>query len=265
VPRRRLDAELIRRGLVQTRDEAEALVLSGKVLVAGAPATKAATLVRTDAALAVQPTPRPFVSRAGGKLEAALDRFEIDPAGLACLDAGASSGGFTHCLLRRGAASVVAVDVGYGQLDWSLRNDPRVLVRERTNVRDLAPGSLRPAPVVVVADVSFVSLRGLLPTLAGVAAPGATFVLLVKPQFEVDAADVGAGGVVRDVAAWRGAVEGVVLAARSAGLGLRGVIASPLPGPAGNVEFLVSGVLGGSDVDLGADLEAALIEGEALR
>ena len=164
-----------------------------------------------------------------------------------------------------GAASVVAVDVGYGQLDWSLRNDPRVQVRERTNVRDLAPGSLAPAPDLVVADLSFVSLRGVVSTLVGLAAPGATFVLLVKPQFEVAATDVGPGGVVRDAAAWRGAVEGVAAAARAAGLGIRGIMASPLPGPAGNVEFLLWAALGSTDADLDAVLEAALAEGEAVR
>ncbi len=184
MPRRRLDAELVRRGLATSRTEAQEAVQAGLVTVGGVPATKAATLVADDAPVHLGSSARPFVSRGGGKLAAALDRFAVDPAGRPCLDAGASTGGFTDCLLQRGASSVVSVDVGYGQLSWGLRNDPRVVVMERTNIRELGPGDLPYAPEVVVADLSFISLRLVLPALAGLAAEGATFLLLAKPQFE---------------------------------------------------------------------------------
>ena len=196
--RRRLDAELVRRGLAASRSQAQAAVDSGRVTVAGIKATKAASLVADDAPVALSASPRPFASRGGGKLAAALDRFAVDPGGRDCLDAGASTGGFTDCLLQRGAARVIAVDVGYGQLTWSLRTDPRVTVMDRTNVRDLIPSILACVPDLVVADLSFISLRLTLPTLAAVAAPGATFVVLVKPQFEAGRGQVGRGGVVRD-------------------------------------------------------------------
>jgi len=239
VPRRRLDAELVRRGLAATRSEAQAAVRDGLVVLRGAPAMKASTLV--DAADPVElagPTRR-FVSRGGDKLDAALERFAIDVSGARALDAGASTGGFTDRLLRGGAAHVVALDVGYGQLAWSLREDDRVTVLERTNVRDLSPDYLPYAPDVVVADLSFISLALALPALASVASAGATYVLLVKPQFEAGREDVGRGGVVRDPEAWRRAVISVADAARANGLDPLGVIASPAPGPAGNVEFLL--------------------------
>ncbi len=260
--RRRLDAELVRRGLAASRSQAQEVVNAGRVTVAGITATKAASLVAGDAAVALSGPPRPFVSRAGGKLAAALDRFSVDPGGRDCLDAGASTGGFTDCLLQRGAARVIEVDVGYGQLTWSLRTDPRVTVMERTNVRDLMPSMLPYVPDLLVADLSFISLRLVLPALAEVAAPGATFVVLVKPQFEAGRAHVGRGGVVRDPDVWRNALSGVMTTARSLSLEPLNVMASPLPGPAGNVEFPLH--LAAGSPPSAVDLEAAVSEGEAL-
>ena len=261
--RRRLDAELVRRGLAASRSQAQAAVDAGRVTVAGIKATKAASLVADDAPVALSASPRPFASRGGGKLAAALDRFAVDPGGRDCLDAGASTGGFTDCLLQRGAARVIAVDVGYGQLTWSLRTDPRVTVMDRTNVRDLIPSILACVPDLVVADLSFISLRLTLPTLAAVAAPGATFVVLVKPQFEAGRGQVGRGGVVRDPDVWRRALSGVIATARSVSLEPLNVMASPLPGAAGNVEFPLHLVAGSSGSAV--DLEAAVREGEGLR
>ena len=235
--RRRLDAELVRRGLAATRSEAQVAVRDGLVLVEGRPADKPSTLVDPGAPVELVGPPRRFVSRAGGKLEAALERFAVDVRGRDALDAGASTGGFTDCLLRRGAAHVVAVDVGYGQLAWVLRTDERVTVLERTNVRDLRPELLPYAPQVVVADLSFISLRLAVPALAGVASQDADLILLVKPQFEVGRERVGSGGVVRDPAAWRDAIRGVEDACLGHGLAPVGIMASPLPGPAGNLEF----------------------------
>jgi 23S rRNA (cytidine1920-2'-O)/16S rRNA (cytidine1409-2'-O)-methyltransferase len=237
--RRRLDAELVRRGMAGSRAEARAAIERGTVTVGGRPASKASTLVGADEAVDVHGEGRRFVSRGGEKLDAALERFEIDVADRDALDAGASTGGFTDVLLRRGAARVAAVDVGYGQLAWRLRTDARVTVLERTNVRDLTPAHLPFAPSVVVADLSFISLRLAVGPLAGVSAGGADLVLLIKPQFEAGPADVGKGGVVRDPGVWRSAIDGVVAAARRTGLTAEAVMASPLPGPAGNVEFLL--------------------------
>lgn len=179
-----------------------------------------------------------FVSRGGDKLDAALDAFGIDVAGAHALDAGASTGGFTDCLLRRGAAHVVAVDVAYGQFAWTLRNDDRVTVKERTNIRSLPAGSIVPPPTIVVADLAFVSLRTARDALLGLAAPGADLVLLVKPQFELPRDRVGRG-VVADPAAWREAMALVAAAYREAGCGLAGASASPLTGPKGNREFFL--------------------------
>ncbi|HEY7282502.1 MAG TPA: TlyA family RNA methyltransferase [Actinomycetota bacterium] len=259
--RRRLDTELVRRGLVASRTEAQAAVDAGLVTVGGRPAGKPSTMVADSEPLAVAGPPRRFVSRGGDKLEAALDRFGVDPRGLDSMDAGASTGGFTDVLLRRGAARVLAVDVGYGQLAWSLRQDPRVTVMERTNVRDLRPGDLGFEPALVVADLSFISLRLALPALAGVAGARARFVLLVKPQFEVGPARVGSGGVVRDPDAWRAALEGVRDSLAGLGLPVVGAMASPVRGPAGNVEFLVLAAPRGAP----AELDDAIAEGLAVR
>jgi 23S rRNA (cytidine1920-2'-O)/16S rRNA (cytidine1409-2'-O)-methyltransferase len=228
---------MVRRGLAGSRAEAQTAIDRGLVSVAGRPASKASTMVADDEALDVRGEGRRFVSRGGEKLEAALDRFGLSVEGRDALDAGASTGGFTDVLLHRGAARVAAVDVGYGQLAWPLRRDPRVTVLERTNVRELTREHLPFVPSIVVADLSFISLRLVVDVLAGIAGDRADHVLLVKPQFEAGPADVGKGGVVRDAGVWRRTIEEVAAAARRAGLAPLGVMASPVPGPAGNVEF----------------------------
>ncbi len=263
VARRRLDAELVRRGLVASRTEAQAAVRDGLVVVGGRPAGKPSTLIEPAEPVELVAPPRRFASRAGEKLDPALERFGVDPSGRRCLDVGASTGGFTDCLLQRGAAHVVAVDVGYGQLAWRLRSDPRVTVLDRTNVRELMGAALPYAPDLVVADLSFISLRLVVPALAAVAEDEADLVLLVKPQFEAGRDDVGRGGVVRDPAIWRRAIEGVAAAAREHGLSPRATMASPVPGPAGNVEFPLHAVKGGEAAEL--DLSRALDEGERIR
>ena len=260
--RMRLDAELVRRGLARSREQAGELVAAGRVTVAGQRAAKAATQVSRDAPISVADTGDPgYVSRGGHKLAGALAAFV--PAGLAvtgrdCLDTGASTGGFTDVLLRAGAAHVVAADVGYGQLAWSLRTDPRVTVLDRVNVRTLE--GVSPVPGLVVADLSFISLTLVLPALAACAAPDADFVLLVKPQFEVGKGRVGAGGVVRDPADRADAVRKVAAAAARLGLGVLGVTASPLPGPAGNVEYFLWLRRGAPPLD-DDQLERAIKEG----
>jgi 23S rRNA (cytidine1920-2'-O)/16S rRNA (cytidine1409-2'-O)-methyltransferase len=254
-PRRlRLDAELVRRGLARSREHASELIDAGRVTVSGARAGKPATGVTTDVAIVVAGDPgRPdFVSRGGHKLAGALDVFE--PAGLAvrdrrCLDAGASTGGFTDVLLRRGAREVVAVDVGYGQLAWRLRQDERVVVHDRTNVRDLSLAVVGEPVDLVVGDLSFISLVLVLDALLSVTAPEGDLALMVKPQFEVGKDRVGKGGVVRDPALRTEAVLGVVAAAELRGWGTVMVAPSPLPGPSGNVEFFVWLRRGPSAVD----------------
>jgi 23S rRNA (cytidine1920-2'-O)/16S rRNA (cytidine1409-2'-O)-methyltransferase len=244
-PRRlRLDAELVRRRLARSRDHASELIDARRVKVAGAVATKAATGVTTDVAIVVAEDPdRPdYVSRGGHKLAGALAAFE--PAGLVvagrrCLDAGASTGGFTDVLLRHGAAEVVAVDVGYGQLAWRLQQDARVVVHDRVNVRELTPELVGGPVDVVVGDLSFISLELVLDALLGVTAPDGDLALMVKPQFEVGKDRVGKGGVVRDPALRAEAVAGVADAAARRGWGARMVAVSPLPGPSGNLEFFL--------------------------
>lgn len=243
--RRRLDAELVRRGLARSRDHAAELIAAGRVRVGGRPAAKPATQVDTADAVAVADDPgEDWVGRGARKLDGALDAFAAagrapQVEGRRCLDAGASTGGFTQVLLRRGAARVVALDVGYGQLAWRLRTDPRVTVVERTNVRDATVDLVGGSVDLVVADLSFISLRLVLPALDRVATPGADFVLLVKPQFEAGRDAVGRGGVVTDPAVRLAAVVDVVTSAGHLGLALRAVTPSPLPGPAGNVEYVV--------------------------
>ena len=232
---------MVRRGVAANRSEAALAIRSGKVRVGGRPALKAGTLIQPDEPITLEQPARRFVSRGGEKLEAALDRFGIDVTGRKGLDAGASTGGFTDCLLSRGAAAVVAVDVGFGQLDWRLREDPRVVVLERTNVRDLRPEDLPFVPDIVTADLSFISLRLALPALAACAAPDAEFVLLVKPQFEAGREEVRAGGVVTEPSVWRRVLRDVASACAAEGIAVAGVVASPLLGPAGNVEFLLHG------------------------
>jgi 23S rRNA (cytidine1920-2'-O)/16S rRNA (cytidine1409-2'-O)-methyltransferase len=220
-------------------------------------------MVAADEAIRMTAPAPGFVSRGGEKLAAALDRFDVDPGGLRCLDAGSSTGGFTDCLLRRGALHVVAVDVGYGQLAWSLRSDPRVTVLERTNVRELTTDQLPYAPELVVADLSFISLALVAPALARVSASNATYVVLVKPQFEAARADVGAGGVVRDPDVWLRSLASVRDAFAECRVGTVGATASPLRGPAGNVEFFLHARTGAGPG--AADLRTAVAEGEAVR
>ncbi|MDA2808107.1 TlyA family RNA methyltransferase [Nocardiopsis suaedae] len=261
--RTRLDAELVRRGLARSRGHAAELIEAGHVLVGGVPAGKAATQIGTDQAVLVKaPDDAPsYVSRGAHKLVGALEAFALDPADRLCLDAGASTGGFTDVLLRRGAREVVAVDVGYGQLAWSLRSDARVRVLERCNVRELTPDLLDgDRPTLVVGDLSFISLTLVLPPLARCAAPEADFALMVKPQFEVGKERVGAGGVVREPELRAEAVRHVADAAAGLGLGVPGVAASPLPGPSGNVEYFLW--LRAGAPPLGAEaLERAIAEG----
>ena len=236
--RARLDTELVRRGLVESRAEAQDAIAAGQVLVGGRVADKPATMVGADEPLRLT-ADRPFVSRGGTKLDGALARLDVAVAGRRWLDAGASTGGFTDKLLQDGAAAVVAVDVGYGQLDWKLRNDERVTVLERVNVRDLAAGDLPFTPDAAAADLSFISLTTVLPALTGVVAPDGDLLLLVKPQFEVGRGGVGRRGVVRDPALWHFAVSKVVVVAEQIGWGLVRAVPSEPPGPAGNREFFV--------------------------
>jgi 23S rRNA (cytidine1920-2'-O)/16S rRNA (cytidine1409-2'-O)-methyltransferase len=240
--RRRLDAELVRRGLARSREHAAELVSAGRVVVAGQAAAKTATQVGQGDPIAVTDADAEpgYASRGGRKLAGALAAFPaLSVAGRRCLDAGASTGGFTDVLLRAGAAQVVAVDVGYGQLAWALRSDDRVTVLDRVNVRHLRPEQVAPPPTLVTADLSFISLALVLPALVSCAAPDADFLLLVKPQFEVGKGRVGAGGVVRHPGLRAAAVASVAAAAADSGLGVAGVTASPLPGPAGNVEYFL--------------------------
>lgn len=243
--RLRLDAELVRRGLARSRQHASDLIAAGRVSVAGTRATKAATQVETSQAVVVQApadAEPEYASRGGYKLAGALDLLGAAAPqvhGRRALDAGASTGGFTDVLLRRGAAHVTAVDVGYGQLLWSLQTDPRVRVMDRTNVRTLTPDQVQPPVDLVVSDLSFISLRLVLPALAQVSTPTADYLLMVKPQFEVGKDRLGAGGVVRDTALHVEAILGVVAAAAEVGLHLHASAASPLPGPSGNIEYFV--------------------------
>jgi 23S rRNA (cytidine1920-2'-O)/16S rRNA (cytidine1409-2'-O)-methyltransferase len=263
--RRRLDSELVRRGLARSREQAVELVTAGRVKIAGRTATKAATQVETSAPIIVQTgeTGPDYVSRGGHKLAGALAAFTgLDPAGRRCLDAGASTGGFTDVLLRAGAAHVVAVDVGYGQIAWSLRTDDRVTVVERVNIRELTPDHVGEPPDLVVADLSFISLKLVLAPIQRCVAADADYAMMVKPQFEVGRDHVGAGGVVRDPKLRAGAVREVADHAVDLGLGVRGVTASPLPGPSGNVEYFLW-LRAGAPPLAAADLDKAVAEGPA--
>jgi 23S rRNA (cytidine1920-2'-O)/16S rRNA (cytidine1409-2'-O)-methyltransferase len=241
VRRSRLDAELVRRGLARSREHAVELIAEGRVAVGGTAATKPATGVEAGTPVVVRTDPdQPsWVSRGAHKLLGALDAFPVAVEGRRALDAGASTGGFTEVLLSRGVAEVVAVDVGYGELAWSLRTDDRVRVHERTNVRTLTPEVIEGPVDLVVADLSFISLRLVLPALTGCARPDADLLPMVKPQFEVGRERLGSGGVVRDPEHRVQAVLQVGEAAAALGWGTAGVVASPLPGPAGNVEFFL--------------------------
>lgn len=242
--RERLDRLLVERGLARSRERAQAMVMSGVVRVDGRPATKAGTLVPGDALVTVVAPDHPFVGRGGVKLDGALAALGVDPAGRTALDVGASTGGFTDCLLRRGAARVYALDVGHGQLDWGLRRDPRVVVLEKVNARYLAPEDLPERVSLAVVDVSFISLRLVLPPLLPLLEPGADVLALVKPQFEVGKGETGKGGIVRDPAQHLAVLETVSEAAGAAGLALRGGCPSPITGAEGNQEFFLHFVPG---------------------
>ena len=280
----RLDLLLVGRGLAESRTQAQRLIRAGLVRVAGQVADKPGTRVVVNAEITLQARPR-FVGRGGEKLEAALVRFGLDVAGMVAADVGASTGGFTDCLLQRGARRVYAIDVGYGQLDWRLRNDPRVVVMERTNARYLE--SLPELVDLVTADVSFISLDLILPAVVGWLAsplpppvgggkrmhlsvgegrmtppPMGGVVALIKPQFEAGRREVGKGGVVRDPQVHRRVLERVLGVAAGLDLGLRGLMISPLRGPAGNVEFLGWWVLGEEELEAGAVIAACMTEVE---
>jgi 23S rRNA (cytidine1920-2'-O)/16S rRNA (cytidine1409-2'-O)-methyltransferase len=238
--RARVDAELVRRGLARSRQQAAELIGAGRVSINGMPAAKPATAIAVDASLTVDTADeRSWVSRGAHKLVGALDAFGISVADARCLDAGASTGGFTEVLLDRGAREVIAVDVGYGQLAWSLRSDDRVTVLERTNVRELTTDAIGGPVARVVADLSFISLSTVLPALVSCASLDADIVPMVKPQFEVGKDRVGAGGVVSDPALRADAVLAVARRAAELDWHTVGVTASPLPGPSGNVEYFL--------------------------
>lgn len=234
----RLDQLVVQRGLATTREKAQRLIRSGSVRVQGVVASKPGHGYPEDAAVELI-QPEPYVSRGGQKLEAALHHFPVQVQNAVAIDIGASTGGFTDCLLQHGAARVYAVDVGKGQLHWDLRNDPRVVVMECFNARDLAPGLLPETPRLAVVDVSFISLTKILPAVIPVLAPSAELVTLIKPQFETGPELVGKGGVVRDPAVHQAVVESIRrFGTEQMGLQWEGVIESPLRGPAGNVEYL---------------------------
>ncbi|MBW2171063.1 MAG: TlyA family RNA methyltransferase [Deltaproteobacteria bacterium] len=242
--KRRLDLLLVERGLAPSRERAQALILAGKVWVEGKRTSKAGAQVLADAAIEITGKDIPYVSRGGVKLEAALGAFNLDVTGLTCLDVGASTGGFTDCLLKHGAKHVTAVDVGYGQLDWSLRNDPRVEVIERTNIRHLDAGAL-PHPVdLACIDVSFISLKIVVPVVSQLIKQPANIICLIKPQFEVGKGMVGKGGVVRDPALHDAVIKDLTAAFEGFKLRVLGVIPSPILGPKGNQEFLMHLELG---------------------
>jgi 23S rRNA (cytidine1920-2'-O)/16S rRNA (cytidine1409-2'-O)-methyltransferase len=273
MPKQRLDQRLHELGLTESREQARRLIMAGEVMVNGQMVDRPATNVPDDAKIEIKAKPR-FVSRGGEKLDAALERFQINVAGLVCADVGASTGGFTDCLLQRGAARVYAIDVGHGVLDQRLRNNPRVVVMEDTNARFLEH---LPEPVQFVSvDASFISLKLLLPVVSKWLTPSPTpppsgkppmgeghgdgIVALIKPQFEAGRKDVGKGGVVKDVNVHRRVLTEVLIFAQEQGMNVKGLIPSPLRGPKGNVEFLVWLGSGGASLDILQAVEAALEE-----
>ena len=257
MPKVRLDVLLVERGLAESRERAQALVRAGDVLVDDGPLDKPGMLVPSDANLRVR-APLRYVSRGGLKLEAALAQFGVDVAGKTAVDVGASTGGFTDCLLQHGAAHVTAIDVGYGQIAWSLRNDPRVTVVERTNIRYFG-GLPEPADLAVI-DVSFISLELVLPKAIDLLKPSGEIIALIKPQFEAGKEKVGKGGVVRVPAVHREVLSRVLNRAQGHGLAVLGLVRSPIEGPAGNVEFLAhfSRDAGRQSIDIEGAIEAVL-------
>ncbi len=265
VHKERLDLVLVSRGLAESRSAAQKLILAGEVFVGESRADKSGTLIAADAPIRLRER-LPFVSRGGTKLQAALDAWGVDVAGKVCADVGASTGGFTDCLLQRGAARVFAIDVGYGQLDWKLRRDPRVVVVERTNARYLA-GLPEPIDLATI-DVSFISLALILPAVTGWLQPDGQIVTLVKPQFEAGREQVGKGGVVRDPTIHADVLQRVLSWANAHGLTPVGAIRSPIIGPAGNVEFLARLQRGRAPCEAGeikAMLESCIPNGQPPR
>lgn len=238
----RLDRLLVERGLVESRERGHALILAGLVLVQGQKQDKSGALVPEDAELRILGEVLPYVSRGGLKLEGALKGFKISVEGKTALDVGASTGGFTDCLLQHGAQKVYAVDVGYGQLAWKLRQDPRVITIERVNIRDIASSLVPEAIDIVVIDVSFISLEKVIPSILKFLKPGSEIIALIKPQFEVGREQVGKGGIVRDAAARSAAVDRITDFIRGSGFEVEGVMPSPITGQDGNVEFLIYAV-----------------------
>lgn len=235
----RLDRLLVERGLASARERARALILAGQVLVNGNSVTKVGTLIPIEAAVTMKTLDQPYVSRGGVKLAAALEHFRLVVTGLVAMDVGASTGGFTDCLLQQGAVRVYAVDVGYGQLAWKLRQDPRVIVLERTNIRYLPREAIPEEVDLAVVDVSFISLKLVLPKVKLFLRPGGAILALIKPQFEVGKGQVGKGGVVRDPNLQLQAVSEIQDFSRSSGLTVAGVLPAPIRGPKGNQEYLL--------------------------
>lgn len=242
---KRLDVALVERGLVDTRARARAVIMAGSVFVSGERVDKAGALVKDDAGIVIKGEALKYVSRGGLKLEAALDAFGVGVSGLTAVDLGSSTGGFTDCLLQRGASKVYAIDAGRGQLDWRLRNDTRVVSMEKFNARYLKPEDIDSAQVgIAVIDVSFISLTKIIPPAAGVLAPGGVLIALIKPQFEVGKGEVGKGGIVRDEVKRKEVVDRITDFISALGLDVRGVVESPITGADGNVEYLICAVKG---------------------
>lgn len=245
--RNRLDTVLVERGFAETRARARAVIMAGSVYVDGVRTDKAGALVGEGSNVEVRDTSLRYVSRGGLKLEAALRDLGIDPAGFVAVDIGASTGGFTDCLLKSGAARVYAIDVGYGQLDWKLRNDPRVIVKEKLNARYIKQEDVGEPADIAVIDVSFISLTMIIPPALALLRPGGVLVALIKPQFEVGKGEVGKGGIVRDEAKHREVVDKIRDFVHGLGMGVLGVIPSPIEGAEGNKEFLIAAVKGRDD------------------
>jgi len=239
VQRERLDLLLVQKGLFETRERAQAAILAGQVFVGGQRADKAGARYPADASIEVRGEAIPYVSRGGLKLAGALDAFQVDPAGRIVIDVGASTGGFTDVLLQRGAARIFAIDVGYGQLAWKLRSDPRVTVLDRTNIRHLRPDALSDTPDLAVIDVSFISLEKVLPAVRDLLAPEGEIIALVKPQFEAGPEKVGKGGIVRKPEVHREVLHHIADVAEGLGYRVAGLIPSPITGTEGNIEFLI--------------------------
>ncbi len=235
----RIDKLLMEKGLAQSRERARALLLEGKVIVEGEVVDKPGTRIGTDAVIRLMEEDLPFVSRGGRKLEGALDAFSVDPKGWVVMDVGASTGGFTDCVLQRGAAKVYAVDVGYGQLAWKLQKDPRVVNLERRNIRYLQKEDVSEEVDLILIDTSFISIEKFLPHLLGFLKAGGIMISLIKPQFEVGKGQVGKGGIVKDAALHQQVIERISAFSRSLGLKVLGVTESPLLGPKGNKEFFI--------------------------